>query len=161
MISLASRVFSCVFIFRLALLKLAIPPMSSLSAIFLKQSKKLCSKPTVLLLSLVLLQQETYFILLANKHGTLSVSIVPGSGATTVPKEFLISYSVHYMSGSLTIRVSVVAQVVKNMPAMKETHVQSLGWEDSPGEGDNHPVQYPCLENSWTGEPGWLQSMGS
>ena len=59
MISLASRVFSCVFIFRLELLKLAISPMSSLSAIFLKQSKKLRSKPTVLLLSLVLLQPET------------------------------------------------------------------------------------------------------
>ena len=86
MISLASRVFSCVSIFRLALLKLAISPMFSLSAVFLKQSKKLRSKPTVLLLSLVLLQQETYFILLANKHSTLPASIVLGSGTTTVPK---------------------------------------------------------------------------
>ena len=52
------------------------------------------------------------------------------------------------MSGSLTIRISVVAWVVKNMPAMKETWVRSLGWEDSPGEGDDHPLQYPWLENS-------------
>ena len=27
--------------------------------------------------------------------------------------------------------ISLVAQVVKNLPAMKETWVQSLGWEDS------------------------------
>ena len=25
--------------------------------------------------------------------------------------------------------------------------VQSLGWEDPPGEGDGHPLQYSCLEN--------------
>ena len=24
----------------------------------------------------------------------------------------------------------------------------SLGWEDSPGEGNNYPLQYSCLENS-------------
>ena len=29
-----------------------------------------------------------------------------------------------------TIRVSVIAQLVKNPPAMRETWVQSLGWED-------------------------------
>ena len=55
----------------------------------------------------------------------LPANVVLGIGATTVPKEFLISFSFHYMSGSLTKRVSVVAQVVKNMPAMKETQVRS------------------------------------
>ena len=25
--------------------------------------------------------------------------------------------------------------------------VQSLGWEDSPGEGNDNPLQYSCLEN--------------
>ena len=43
---------------------------------------------------------------------------------------------------------SVVAQTVKNLPAMQETWVQSLGWEDSPGEGNGNPLQYSCLENS-------------
>ena len=32
--------------------------------------------------------------------------------------------------------------------AMQETQVQSLGWEDSPGEGNSNPLQYSCLENS-------------
>ena len=27
------------------------------------------------------------------------------------------------------------------------TRVWSLGWEDSPGEGNGNPLQYPCLEN--------------
>ena len=53
--------------------------------------------------------------------------------------------------------------MVKNPPAVWETKVQSLGWEDplekgSPGEGN--PLQYSCLENPWTEEPGGLQSMG-
>ena len=30
----------------------------------------------------------------------------------------------------------------------------------SPGEGNGSPLQYSCLENSWTEEPGSLQAMG-
>ena len=44
-------------------------------------------------------------------------------------------------------RDSLVPQMVKNPPAMRETWVQSLGQED-PGEGNGHPPQYSCLENS-------------
>ena len=40
------------------------------------------------------------------------------------------------------------AQLVKNPPAMLETWVRSLGWEDSPGEGNGYPLQYSGLENS-------------
>ena len=31
---------------------------------------------------------------------------------------------------------------------MQETGVQSLGQEDSPGEGNGNPLHYSCLENS-------------
>ena len=41
---------------------------------------------------------------------------------------------------------SLVAQIVKNLPAMQKTRVQSLGWED-PGEGNGNPLQYSCPEN--------------
>ena len=41
-----------------------------------------------------------------------------------------------------------MTQMVKNLPAMQETQVRSLGGEDSPGEGNDNPVQYSCLENS-------------
>ena len=30
----------------------------------------------------------------------------------------------------------------------------------SPGEGNDNPFQYPCLEILWSEEPGSLQSMG-
>ena len=34
------------------------------------------------------------------------------------------------MVNQSTIRASLVAQLVKNLPAMQETPVQFLGWED-------------------------------
>ena len=42
---------------------------------------------------------------------------------------------------------SLVAQTVKDPPAMQETWVRSLGQEDSPGEGNGNPFQYACLGN--------------
>ena len=50
-------------------------------------------------------------------------------------------------------RASLVAQMVKNLPAMQETHVHSLGWEI--------PWRKKGLAAPWTEEPGGLQSMGS
>ena len=44
-------------------------------------------------------------------------------------------------------RTSLVAQVVKCLSTMRETWVRSLGWEDSPGEGNGNPLQYYCQEN--------------
>ena len=41
-----------------------------------------------------------------------------------------------------------MTQLVKNPSAMRETWVQSLCWEDSPGEGKGYPLQYSGLENS-------------
>ena len=42
---------------------------------------------------------------------------------------------------------SLVAQMVKNLSAIQQTQVQSLGWENAPGEGNDHSLQYSCLEN--------------
>ena len=41
-----------------------------------------------------------------------------------------------------------MAQLVKNLPAMQETWVRSLGWEDPFGEGKGYSLQYSGLENS-------------
>ena len=38
--------------------------------------------------------------------------------------------------------------MVKNLPAVRETWVQSLGWEDSPGERNSYTLQYSGLEDS-------------
>ena len=54
---------------------------------------------------------------------------------------------------------SLMAQMVKNLPAMQETWVQSLDWEDCPGEGNTNPLQHACLENSM--DRGAWQSMVS
>ena len=37
--------------------------------------------------------------------------------------------------------------MVKNSPAKQETWVWSLGQEDSPGDGNDNPLQYSCLGN--------------
>ena len=47
------------------------------------------------------------------------------------------------------IGASLVAQLVKNLPAMRETWVWLIpGLERSPGEGKGYPLQYSGLENS-------------
>ena len=43
---------------------------------------------------------------------------------------------------------SLVAQLVKNLPAIRETWILSLGWKDPPGEGKGYALQYSGLENS-------------
>ena len=42
----------------------------------------------------------------------------------------------------------MVAQMMKNLPAMQERQVRSLSQEDSPRAGNGNPFQYSCLENS-------------
>ena len=56
-----------------------------------------------------------------------------------------ILFTLHLMD----IWASLVAQMVKNSPAMLETWVQSLGWEDPLEGGHGNPLQYSCLENPY------------
>ena len=49
-----------------------------------------------------------------------------------------------------------MAQVVKNLPAMQETQVQSLGQEDPLEEGTATHSSILAWEISWTEEPGRL-----
>ena len=44
------------------------------------------------------------------------------------------------------IWASLVAQMVKNPPAMQENWVWSLGWLRFPGGGHGNPLQYSYLE---------------
>ena len=55
---------------------------------------------------------------------------------------------------------SVMAQKVKNMPAMQETRVQSLGLEDSLKQEVATHSSILAWRIPWTEEPGRLQSMG-
>ena len=52
-------------------------------------------------------------------------------------------------------------QMIKNLPAMQETQVPSLGWEDPLEKGmATHSSVLPW-RMAWTEEPGGLQSMES
>ena len=57
-------------------------------------------------------------------------------------------------------RASLVAQVVKNLPAMQETQVQSLGQEDPLEKRMATHSSLPAWGVPWTEEPGKLQSVG-
>ena len=48
-----------------------------------------------------------------------------------------------------------MAQLVKNLPAMQETWVQSLGWEDPLEKGKTTPSSILAWRVPWT-----IQSMG-
>ena len=56
---------------------------------------------------------------------------------------------------------SIRASTVKNLPAMQETGVQALGWEDPLEKGMATHSSIPAWRIPWTEEPGGLQSMGS
>ena len=66
-----------------------------------------------------------------------------------------------FLVAPCSLRASLVAQRIKCLPAMQETWVQSLGWED--------PLEKEMATHSstlswripWTEEPGGLQSMRS
>ena len=51
--------------------------------------------------------------------------------------------------------------MVKILPKMQETQIQSLGWEDSLEKGMTTHSSILAWEIPWTVEPGGLQSMGS
>ena len=46
-----------------------------------------------------------------------------------------------------TFGVFPVVQMVKDLPSMRETQVQSLGWNDLLEKGMAIPFQYSCLGN--------------
>ena len=92
---------------------------------------------------------------LAGKKSTCNAedpSLSPGSGRS--PAEGM-GYPLQY---SWTF---LVAQTVKNPTTMRETWIQSLGWEDPLEEGMATHPSILAWEILWTGKPGGLQSMGS
>ena len=55
---------------------------------------------------------------------------------------------------------SLVAQTVKHLLTMRETWVQSLGWEDLLDKGMATHSSILAWRIPWTEEPGGLQSIG-
>ena len=67
----------------------------------------------------------------------------------------------YFIHMRVIIWASLVAQMVKNVAAMQETRVQSLGQEDPLEEGMATHSGILAWRVPWTEEPGGLQSAGS
>ena len=53
-----------------------------------------------------------------------------------------------------------LVQMVKSLPLMQETQVQSLGGEDPLEKENGNPLQYSCLENPMDGGTWWATVHG-
>ena len=87
-------------------------------------------------------------------HPALKIDMIAGATAAIYIQEE-INMSVkeynclwHYCAAEWLDGASLMAQTVKNLPAMQETWVQSLGWEDPLEESMATQSQYSCLENT-------------
>ena len=56
---------------------------------------------------------------------------------------------------------SLLAQMVKNLPTMQKTRVQSLAWEDPLEKGMATRSSILAWRLPWTEEPGRIRSTGS
>ena len=65
-----------------------------------------------------------------------------------------------YLTLSLHFGASLLAQTIKNLPAMQDTQIQSLGQEDPLEKGIATHSSILAWEISWTEETGGLQYMG-
>ena len=96
--------------------------------------------------------------------GGLFTTRLPGKSSNT--SSFVcISQNYFGCSGYFMVpykfRASLVAQMVKNLPEMKETWVQSLCQEDPLEKAIGTHSSILAWRIPWTEEPGRLQSMGS
>ena len=73
---------------------------------------------------------------------------------------YLLLQSVHFVCSQKIWGASLMAQTVKNVPAVQETCIRSLCWEDRLEEGMTAPSSILAGEPSWPEEPGGLQSWG-
>ena len=70
-------------------------------------------------------------------------------------------YQSHECICGKVCETSLVVQMVKRLPAMQETRVQSLGWEDPLEKEMAAHSSILAWKIPWTEEPGRLSSMGS
>ena len=68
--------------------------------------------------------------------------------------------STYYLPGAPYSKASLVVQMVKNLPAIWETWVQSLSQEDALEKALAMHSSILAWRNPWTEEPGRLWSMG-
>ena len=72
----------------------------------------------------------------------------------------MLTQAVHEDWEQKVINYTSLPRMAKNLPAMQETQVQSLGQEDTLEKGMAAPSRILAWRIPWTEEPGGLQSMG-
>ena len=72
-----------------------------------------------------------------------------------------VKSSMIYTEDIYTVWASLVAQLIKNLPAIWKTWFRSLGWEDPLEEGIAAHSIILAWRTPWTEESGRLQSTGS
>ena len=83
------------------------------------------------------------------------------STSSSLSLGILWASSTHVINQVRRLRASLVAQSVKNLPAVQETRVPFLGGEDPLEKEMVTHSSILASKISWTEEPGGLQSMGS
>ena len=86
--------------------------------------------------------------------------LVPHPGIEPRPPAVAVWSPNHWTTRELP-RFFVLFQTAENLPAIQETWVQSLGWEDPLEKGITTHSSILAWRIPWTEEPGGLQSMGS
>ena len=106
---------------------------------------------------------EIHMYVLVSSSVLYCVLFVPLFISHFFPSVSLSLLSLSYFSHSLffTFFLSVVSQMVENPPAVQETQVQSLDWEDPLEKEMATHSSILAWKISWTEEPDGLQSMRS
>ena len=90
-----------------------------------------------------------YRLLQSTGHNSLVYTVNPCWSPPLEMNSYFLALSHVELTPLFLIGASLVAQMVKNLPAMQETWVQSIPvLRRSPGEGNDNPLQYPCWESS-------------
>ena len=106
--------------------------------------------------------KETPFLrILREKHSLANILISDFSPPELKDNTFLF-FQVTQFAGLCysCLRAALVAQTVKNLPAVQETQIRSLDQEDPLREGNSNPVQPSCLENSMDRGAWWATVSG-
>ena len=88
-------------------------------------------------------------------------NVLRSASSESIPAPYKPYFGTCSKLTDLTVLWQYMVQMVENLPAMQETQVQSLEWED-PLEKEMATHSSPLAWRiPWTEEPGGLQSMGS
>ena len=106
---------------------------------------------------LIALEQVEFLSLISDHRGSTKER---GRGGTPL-WPLLFSNTLVLCVLAKLLGTSLVAQTVKHLPTMRDTWVQSLGWEDLLEKGVVTHSSILAWKIPWMVEPGRLQSMGS